>query len=63
MLQRNAVNQTREYAAKLGRADASGFRKPDDPRWYRADRPMYKPNSYNRSSAHHCWCRYLEMLC
>jgi len=41
MLQRNVVNQTREYAAKLGRADASGFRKPDDPRWYRADRPMY----------------------
>jgi hypothetical protein len=41
MLQRNVENQTREYTAKRGRADSAGFRKPDDPRWYRHDRPMY----------------------
>lgn len=41
MLQRNVANQTREYEAKQGRADAAGFRKPDDPRWYLADRPAY----------------------
>lgn len=41
MLQRNVANQTREYAAKAGRADAGGFRKPDDLKWYQADRPMY----------------------
>lgn len=41
MLQRNVVNQTREYAAKQGRADSAGFRKPDDMKWYNADRPMY----------------------
>lgn len=41
MLQRNIVNQTREYAAKAGRADASGFRKPDDMKWYDHQRPMY----------------------
>lgn len=41
MLQRNVVNQTREYAAKQGRADSAGFRKPDDMKWYNAARPMY----------------------
>jgi hypothetical protein len=41
MLQRNVVNQTREYAAKASRSDAAGFRKPDDLKWYRRDRPMY----------------------
>lgn len=41
MLQRNVPNQTREYAAKAGRADAGGFRKPDELKWYEADRPMY----------------------
>lgn len=41
MLQRNVVNQTREFDAKAGRADASGFRKPDDPRWYDPTRPAY----------------------
>ncbi len=41
MLQRNVLNQTREYEAKAGRADASGFRKPDDPKWYRKGRPSY----------------------
>lgn len=41
MLQRNVVNQTREYEAKRGRADSAGFRKPDDLSWYNADRPMY----------------------
>jgi hypothetical protein len=41
MLQRNVLNQTREYEAKAGRADASGFRKPDDPKWYRKGRPTY----------------------
>ncbi|MFZ5476897.1 MAG: glycosyltransferase family 39 protein [Myxococcota bacterium] len=41
MLQRNVANQTREYLAKQGRADASGFRKPDDPRWYNHARPAY----------------------
>ena len=41
MLQRNVPNQTREYAARSGRADAGGFRKPDEKKWYRAARPMY----------------------
>lgn len=41
MLQRNVTNQTREYAAKAGRADVAGFRKPDDPRWYDRNRPAY----------------------
>ncbi len=41
MLQRNVVNQTREYAGKAGRSDASGFRKPDDMKWYDRSRPMY----------------------
>ena len=41
MLQRNVANLTREYAAKQGRADASGFRKPDDLTWYVESRPMY----------------------
>lgn len=41
MLQRNVANQTREYEAKQGRADASGFRRPDDPRWYDPTRPAY----------------------
>lgn len=41
MLQRNVPNQTREYAAKAGRADAGGFRKPDHMKWYRASQPMY----------------------
>jgi hypothetical protein len=41
MLQRNVVNQTREYEAKAGRADVGGFRKPDDPRWYDRERPAY----------------------
>jgi hypothetical protein len=41
MLQRNVANQTREYDARAGRADASGFRKPDDERWYDAARPRY----------------------
>lgn len=41
MLQRNVPNQTREYDAKQGRADAGGFRKPDEMKWYQADRPMY----------------------
>lgn len=41
MLQRSVVNQTREYEAKQGRSDTSGFRKPDDPRWYDATRPTY----------------------
>lgn len=41
MLQRNVENQTREYAAKAGRADVAGFRKPDDPRWYDRSRPSY----------------------
>ena len=41
MLQRNVVNQTREYNAKAGRADSAGFRKPDDMKWYNARRPMY----------------------
>ena len=41
MLQRNVVNLTREYAARQGRADASGFRKPDDRTWYVESRPMY----------------------
>lgn len=41
MLQRNVANQTREYAAKQGRSDSAGFRKPDEMKWYRLDRPMY----------------------
>lgn len=41
MLQRNVLNQTREFEARAGRADASGFRRPDDPKWYRRGRPMY----------------------
>ncbi len=41
MLQRNVANQTREYVAKAGRADAAGFRKPDDLKWYNPARPMY----------------------
>ncbi|MDP2307033.1 MAG: glycosyltransferase family 39 protein [Pseudomonadota bacterium] len=41
MLQRNVLNQTREYEAKQGRADSAGFRKPDELKWYRQDRPMY----------------------
>lgn len=41
MLQRNVANQRREYLAKQGRADASGFRKPEDERWYDPDRPRY----------------------
>jgi hypothetical protein len=41
MLQRNVPNQTREYAARQGRADAGGFRKPDDMKWYRTAQPMY----------------------
>jgi hypothetical protein len=41
MLQRNVANQTREFAARQGRADAAGFRKPDDERWYVATRPAY----------------------
>ncbi len=41
MLQRNVPNQTREFAAKQGRADSGGFRKPDEMKWYEADRPMY----------------------
>lgn len=41
MLQRNVVNQTREYMARQGRADASGFRKPDDLKWYDPARPAY----------------------
>jgi hypothetical protein len=41
MLQRNVANQTREFEARAGRADASGFRKPDDPRWYNRERPAY----------------------
>ena len=41
MLQRNVPNQTREYAAKQGRADSGGFRKPDELKWYRAEQPMY----------------------
>ena len=41
MLQRNVENQSREYAAKAGRADVAGFRKPDDPRWYDQSRPAY----------------------
>lgn len=41
MVQRNVANQTREYEAKQGRADAAGFRKPDDARWYTGTRPMY----------------------
>jgi hypothetical protein len=41
MIQRNVENQTREYLAKQGRADSAGFRKPDDMKWYNADRPMY----------------------
>jgi hypothetical protein len=41
MLQRDVANQTREYVAKQGRADSAGFRKPDELKWYRQDRPMY----------------------
>jgi hypothetical protein len=41
MLQRNVANQVREYAAKEGRADSAGFRKPDEMKWYTASRPMY----------------------
>ncbi|MSQ01551.1 MAG: phospholipid carrier-dependent glycosyltransferase [Myxococcales bacterium] len=41
MLQRNVPNQTREFVAKAGRADAGGFRKPDEMKWYRAETPMY----------------------
>ncbi len=41
MLQRNVPNQTREFEAKAGRADAGGFRKPDEMKWYRAETPMY----------------------
>jgi hypothetical protein len=41
MLQRNVANLTREYVAKQGRADAAGFRKPDDAKWYTRSRPMY----------------------
>jgi hypothetical protein len=41
MLQRNVPNQTREVAARQGRADAGGFRKPDEMKWYRQDQPMY----------------------
>lgn len=41
MLQRGIANQTREYEAKQGRADATGFRKPDDARWYNPSRPAY----------------------
>lgn len=41
MLQRNVPNQTREYAAKAGRADSGGFRKPDEMKWYRSTQPMY----------------------
>jgi len=41
MLQRNVVNNTREYEAKRGRADSAGFRKPDDMKYYEADRPAY----------------------
>ncbi|MFN7146038.1 MAG: glycosyltransferase family 39 protein, partial [Myxococcota bacterium] len=41
MLQRNVANQTREYVAKQGRSDSAGFRKPDEMKWYRRDRPMY----------------------
>lgn len=41
MLQRNVPNQTREFEGKAGRADAGGFRKPDEMKWYRAETPMY----------------------
>lgn len=41
MLQRNVANQVREVEARRGRADASGFRDPTDPRWYDPDRPSY----------------------
>ncbi len=41
MLQRNVANQTREFLAKQGRADAAGFRKPEDERWYDPARPRY----------------------
>ncbi len=41
LLQRNVANQTREYEARAGRADSAGFRKPDDLRWYQAERPRY----------------------
>jgi hypothetical protein len=41
LLQRNRAHQAREYAARQGRADAAGFRKPDDPRWYDVARPAY----------------------
>jgi hypothetical protein len=41
MLQRNVANQTREFLARQGRADAAGFRKPDDERWYDPVRPRY----------------------
>ena len=41
MLQRNVPNQTREHAARQGRADAGGFRNPDELKWYQTERPMY----------------------
>ena len=41
MLQRNVPNNEREFAAKAGRSDSSGFRKPDETKWYRRHRPMY----------------------
>lgn len=41
MLQRNVANQVREVEARRGRADASGFRDPTDPRWYVPGRPSY----------------------
>ncbi len=41
MVQRNVANNTREYEAKRGRADSAGFRKPDDLRYYEAERPAY----------------------
>lgn len=41
MLQRNVANNTREFAAKAGRSDSAGFRKPDEMKWYQRQRPMY----------------------
>jgi hypothetical protein len=35
------ANNEREFAAKAGRADSAGFRKPEEMKWYQRQRPMY----------------------
>ncbi len=62
MLQRNVPNQTREYAAKAGRADAGGFRKPDELKWYEADRPMYDVQLVEKAGVDYASVRSLASL-